>query len=149
MDGATALVRGIRTAVVDSGPLYAVTDVDDADHRACLDVLERPDLRLVIPALVVTEVAWLVGRRLGARAEAAFVKGLAELEVAAPEQADWSRIADLVEKYRDFPLGAVDASVVALAERLDTDLVVTLDRRHFEAVRPRHRHAFAILPDSG
>jgi predicted nucleic acid-binding protein len=49
--------------------------------------------------------------------------------------------------YRDFPLGGVDASVVALAERLNTDLVVTLDRRHFPAIRPRHVPAFRLLPD--
>jgi predicted nucleic acid-binding protein len=39
------------------------------------------------------------------------------------------------EKYSDFPLGAVDASVLAIAERLDADAIATLDRRHFSVVR--------------
>ena len=47
---------------------------------------------------------------------------------------------------RPFPLGGTDASVVALAERLGAEAVVTLDRRHFGAVRPRHRKAFELLP---
>jgi predicted nucleic acid-binding protein len=64
-----------------------------------------------------------------------------------PEPEDWPRIAELVERYRDFPLGGVDASIVALAERLNTDLLITLDRRHFAAVRPRHVAAFRILPE--
>jgi hypothetical protein len=51
-----------------------------------------------------------------------------------------------VDEYADFPLGGTDASVVALAERLDADVVVTLDRRHFGAVRPRHREALVLLP---
>lgn len=101
----------------------------------------------MIPALVVAEVTYMVGRRLGATAEAGFVRGLADFDVEAPTPEDWPRIAELVEQYADFPLGGVDASVVALAERLGTDLVVTLDRRHFRAVRPRHAPAFRLLPE--
>jgi predicted nucleic acid-binding protein len=55
-------------------------------------------------------------------------------------------MAQLVVEYADFPLGGTDASVIALAERLDARVVVTLDRRHFSAVRPRHRDAFELLP---
>lgn len=45
-----------------------------------------------------------------------------------------------------FPLGGTDASVVALAERLDAPMIVTLDRRHFTAITPRHRDAFELMP---
>ncbi|HET8680754.1 MAG TPA: PIN domain-containing protein [Micromonosporaceae bacterium] len=48
---------------------------------------------------------------------------------------DWLRIADLVERYADLPLGAVDASVVACAERLGVDEIATVDRRHFTIVK--------------
>jgi uncharacterized protein len=68
------------------------------------------------------------------------------MDVEAPTLDDWSRIAQLVKQYGDFPLGGVDASVVALAERLDVETVVTLDDRHFRAVRPRHRQAFRLSP---
>jgi len=60
----------------------------------------------------------------------------------------WGRIADLVDRYADLPLGGTDASVIALAERLDASVVITLDRRHFTAVRSRHREAFELLPDA-
>ena len=59
---------------------------------------------------------------------------------------DWLRIAELVARYRDLPLGTVDASVIALAERLGHDVIATLDRRHFTVVRPKHVRAFEILP---
>ena len=55
-------------------------------------------------------------------------------------------MGELVAEYADFPLGGTDASVVALAERLEVEVVVTLDRQHFGAVRPRHRDAFELLP---
>jgi hypothetical protein len=134
-------------AVVDAGPLYAVTDTDDDDHERSLEVLQRPELYLVVPALVVAEATYMVGLRLGSKAEARFLRGLEQLEVEAPLAGDWPRIAELVEQYEDFPLGGTDASVVALAERLGTAVVITLDRRHFAAVKPRHCNAFQLLPD--
>ena len=133
-------------AVVDAGPLYAAIDTDDQDHTRSRAVLERSDLQLVIPALVVAEVTYIVGRRLGSDVEARFLGGLASFDVEGPAPEDWPRIAELVEQYRAFPLGGTDASVVALAERLDATLVITLDHRHFAAVKPRHRTAFELLP---
>jgi predicted nucleic acid-binding protein len=133
-------------AVVDTGPLYAAVDEDDADHERCRAVLEDATRRLVIPALVVAEVTYLIGTRLGADVEARFLKSLARLDVEAPSPEDWPRMAELVEQYGDFPLGGIDASVIALAERLDVDTIATLDERHFRAVRPKHRRAFRIVP---
>lgn len=133
-------------AVVDTGPLYAAADLDDDDHAASLATLQRRDLELVVPALVVAEATYLVGRRLGTKAEAAFLRGLGQIEVEPPRGDDWNRIAQLVDEYRDLPLGGTDASVVALAERLDTATVITLDRRHFTVVRAHHREAFELLP---
>lgn len=60
--------------------------------------------------------------------------------------ADWLRIAELVARYDDLPLGTVDASVVAAAERLGVHEVATVDRRHFSVVRPAHADAFTLLP---
>ncbi len=133
-------------AVVDAGPLYAAADADDQDHIACRAALSRDDLRLVVPALVVAEATYFVGRRLGATAESAFLRGIAELDVEGPSREDFVRMAQLVDQYADFPLGGTDASVVALAERLDATVILTLDRRHFTAVVPLHREAFDLLP---
>jgi predicted nucleic acid-binding protein len=148
-NGATA--RANRTtlmlAVVDAGPLYAVADADDDDHARCVDVLERGDLELVVPALVVAEVTYLVGRRLGPGAEAAFLRALASVEVEAPLAEEWASIAQLVDRYADFPLGGTDASVAVLADRLGTDLIVTLDRRHFGTLRTSAGDPFRLLPE--
>lgn len=133
-------------AVVDAGPLYAAADSDDQDHEACRSVLSRADLRLIVPALAVAEATYFVGRRLGAPAEAAFLRGLRALDVEGPSPEDFDRIAQLVETYADFPLGGTDASLIALAERVGADIVITLDRRHFAAVKPIHRDAFQLLP---
>ncbi len=133
-------------AVVDTGPLYAAVDEDDADHVECVEALATPGVHLVIPALVVAEVTCLIGSRLGPKVEGAFLRSLEECDVAAPAVEDYKRIGELTERYGDFPLGGTDASVIVLAERLKTELVITLDRRHFAAVRPRHCKALRLLP---
>jgi uncharacterized protein len=135
-----------RLAIVDAGPLYAAADIDDADHAASVHALADPQLRLVVPALAIAEATYFVATRLGPAAEADFLRGCSYLDVEAPDRADFARIAELVERYADFPLGGTDASVIALAERLDAAVIVTLDRRHFAAVRPSHRETFELLP---
>ena len=135
----------VAIAIVDAGPLYAAVDRSDAQHDHCIAVLERRDLQLVVPALVVAEVSYLIEKRLGSRVEAAFLRSMSEMDVEAPVPEDWDRIAQLVEVYASLPLGGTDAFVIALAERLGTDLIVTLDRRHFEVVRS-NRKKLRLLP---
>lgn len=136
------------TAIVDASALYASIDSSEPEHAACLDALQDPNYRLVIPMLAVTEASYLIESRLGTHVDALFIEGLARVETECPTSEDWARIAELMRQYADWPLGAVDASLVALAERLDAEIVITLDRRHFSAVRPRHRTAFRVLPGS-
>lgn len=95
---------------------------------------------------MVAEASYLVGSRLGPAAEARFLRGVGQIEIEPPAPADWDRIAGLVDRYADLPLGGTDASVVVLAERLDAEIVVTLDRRRFTVVRPRHRPQLELLP---
>jgi predicted nucleic acid-binding protein len=56
------------------------------------------------------------------------------------------RSGELIERYRDLPLGLVDATVIAATEMLGETKVATLDRRHFAAVRPAHTPALELLP---
>jgi uncharacterized protein len=97
---------------------------------------------------VVTEAAYLIATRLGWQAEVRFVGDLAAadfiLEPVHP--ADLLRIAELVARYHDLPLGTVDASVVAAAERREISDIATVDRRHFSVIRPAHVDAFRLLP---
>ena len=86
---------------------------------------------------------------MGAEAEVRFLGDLAsgDLGVEPVAAADWLRIAELVHTYQDLPLGTVDASVIAAAERLNESTIATLDRRHFGVVRPEHVSHFTLLPE--
>lgn len=134
--------------VVDAGPLYAYIDRDDRHHQECLSLLTDYPGPLLVPILVVTEVAYFLETRLSAASAVRFLGDIASRGFIPAEVAeqDWLRIAELVWRYRDMELGTVDASVVALAERLNIQAVATLDRRHFAALRPAHAPAFDLLP---
>ena len=133
--------------IIDTGPLYAYIDRRDRHHAASLDLLRRHPGPLVVPMLCLAEVAYFIGKRLDAATEIRFLgdvtAGAFQVEPVHP--ADWLRIADLVARYRDFPLGTVDASAVACAERLGITRVATTDVKHFSAVRPQHAEAFDLV----
>lgn len=104
-----------------------------------MDLLETHPGPLIVPTPVITEVTYLLGTRLGAEAEVRFLGDLAAGNLLAEPVAagDWMRLAELVATYRDLPLGTVDASVIATAERLGIRDIATLDRRHFTVVRSK------------
>ncbi len=134
--------------ILDAGPIYAAAATRDRNHRRCVDLLTRAPRPLLVPELVVTEVSYLLGDRIGPHAEIGFGRSIAagEIVVEPVLESEWSPIAELMERYSDLPLGIVDASVVALAERHGVGEIATLDHRHFAVVRPRHVTAFALLP---
>lgn len=105
--------------VCDTGPLLAAANADDREHAICLSTLSEAVGQLIVPALIVTEVCFMLAKS-GPQAEATFLRALAaeELTVEPLGPTDYARMADLVVQYGTFPLGAADASVIAVAERL-------------------------------
>ncbi|MFI7450635.1 type II toxin-antitoxin system VapC family toxin [Nonomuraea sp. NPDC049714] len=140
----------MTVTLLDTGVLYAAIDRSDARHEVSARMLATIRGRLLLPTTVLTETSWHVEKNLGAKSEAAFLMSVArgELSLVDLVPADVDRAAELVEMYEDLRLGLVDASVIALAERLGVSRVATLDRRHFCAVRPRHVTAFTLLPET-
>src|SRR3954451_6899972 len=124
--GARRRVRATRRSapplvlVVDAGPLVAAAATRARNHERCAALLSQPLRPLLVPSLVVTEVAYFLADRIGPHAETAFARSLreGELLIEPVEPGDLVRIDDLVEEYADLPLGIVDASVVASCERL-------------------------------
>ena len=96
---------------------------------------------------MVTEVSYLLGSRLGVDPEVRFLGDLAagNFIVEPVAASDWMRIAELVARYADLPLGTFDASVVAVAERPGINDIATLDRPHFTVVKS-NINAMNLLP---
>jgi predicted nucleic acid-binding protein len=111
-------------------------------------LLETHPGPLLVPDLVITEVVYLLARRLGWQPEVRFLGDLASGNFALEpvHAADLLRMAELAARYHELPLGTVDASVIAAAERHGVSEIATLDRRHFGVVRPNHTKTLTLLP---
>lgn len=132
--------------IVDTGPLVAMLDASDPDHERCAELLQEAAEPRVVPICVLVEVECLLRPWPDA-----FSTLLADFEAGGLEMLDlparWlMRAGELLDRYRDLPLGLVDATVVAATEMLREPKVATLDHRHFAVVRPAHTDALALLP---
>jgi predicted nucleic acid-binding protein len=134
--------------ICDTGPLLAALDAADPDHDRCARLLTESDEDLVVPALVLAELDYWCGRRLPSDAWLIFLDDVLAgvYRVEDVPGVDLGRCRELQAKYADLSLGVVDASVVALAERLAEPRIATLDQRHFRAVRPAHVDALVLVP---
>ena len=134
--------------ICDTGPLLAALDSADRDHGRCAALLTGADEDLVVPLLVLSELDYWCARRLPPDAWLTFLEDAlaGAYQVEAPTLSDLGRCRELQARYSDLALGVVDASIVALSERLGEPRVATLDERHFRVVRPAHVDALDLLP---
>lgn len=148
MVAAAAACKLVVPVLADTSVLFALADADSLAHdtvRACVADLRET---IVLPVTVLPELDYLLAARLGLHAEIAVLRGITEdpFRIEGLRGTDVTRCIELIEKYGDSDIGFVDASIVALAERLDIRRLLTLDRRHFPMIRPRHCAALELLP---
>jgi predicted nucleic acid-binding protein len=100
-----------------------------------------------VSARVVTEVCFLLEREAGPSTEAEFLRSVREgdLRLECPTTDDLGRMVELAERYGNHPVGATDASVVAIAERRKLARLATLDHRDFAVVRPCQVASFEVV----
>jgi uncharacterized protein len=134
--------------IVDTSALLAYFDAGEPDHEAVSRVIDRGDELLVISPYVLAELDYLVATRIGVDAELAVLRELSSgaWELAAIGAPELELAAAVIKKYRDQRIGLADASNVVLADRYHTRTIVTLDRRHFDVVRPITGRRFAVVP---
>jgi predicted nucleic acid-binding protein len=134
--------------ILDTGPIVAALNAADPDHERCTTLLRSAD-DLLVPGAVLVEVDYWLIKLAGAQAWSDFVADVdaGAYRIVHPTDADLIRAAELELTYHDLSLGFVDASIVALCERLGETKLATLDRRHFSVVRPHHCTHLALLPE--
>jgi len=137
----------IKIAISDTGFVVALLNQSDGKHRNVLEIYQKYE-RILLPQTVLAEVAYLVGRSAGIATVSAFLKGLSASRflLISLSETDVIRVLEILEEYKDSRIDFVDASVMAIAERLKITLVLTLDQRDFRLFRPEHCQNFDILP---
>ncbi|MEX0702044.1 MAG: PIN domain-containing protein [Planctomycetales bacterium] len=134
--------------ICDTGAIYALYDADDAHHVPVREAWDSESGPFVLPMTLLSEVDYLLHTRLGIDAALDFVESVESgAFVLQPLLADdVTRCRELMNDYRDLVLGLADASIVAIAERLNLHRVLTVDLRHFRTVRPKHVSHFLLVP---
>jgi uncharacterized protein len=134
--------------VLDSGVLLAALDGADPDHEACAELIGETKEQRIVPALVLSEVDYWCHKRLDGGVWLGFLEDILDGAYTVEDltRADLERCHELQSTYTDLEVGVVDASVLAVVERLEETKVATLDARHFATMRPRHLLALTLLP---
>jgi hypothetical protein len=134
--------------VVDSSAIIAALDASDRNHAAVREWLDSEQRDLVTTPLVVAEVDHLAGAHGGRRAQEAFREDL----LSGAYLVEWwpgavAASIPIAEMNADVGLGLTDASLVVLAERVETLDIATFDETHFRALRPTWGgSAFRLVP---
>lgn len=134
--------------IADTSGLLALFNRQEPAHGAVAAAISRTQGVLAVSPYVVAEIDYLAATRLGTEAELAILRELASgaYELPPLSSDELARAADVVDSYRDQRVGVADASLVVLAERYRTKMILTLDRRHFGVLRPLSGGRFRILP---
>lgn len=134
--------------VADSGAVYGLYDRSDALHNDLRAAVERLRDRIVVPAPLLGEIDYLLRGRLGNAALLRFLEDVQDgaFAIEVVTLPDLRRCAELIAKYADLDLGLSDASVAAVAERLGTNRILTVDQRDFRAIRSVNGRPFRLLP---
>lgn len=113
-------------SVADSGYVIAVMDFEDQHHKACVAV-HREESLIYLPQTALTEIVYFLQRSRGNKRAGSFLMTLAntKFRLIALEPADVHRAGELMDKYADSRLDFVDATAIAIAERLN----ITRDRQ--------------------
>ncbi len=134
--------------IADTSGLLALYNRNEPAFPAVSSAIDASSAPVVVSPFVIAELDYLAATRMGVDAELAMIRELADgaYELAQLTTDEVATCADVVERYRDQEIGITDASLVVLAHRYRTRTVLTLDRRHFDVLRPLDGGRFTLLP---
>jgi uncharacterized protein len=134
--------------LVDTGIIFALADKSDAWHKKSLGFINAFNGKVIAPSTIIPEACYLLNRYLGLSAEMTFIESLVrhELLVETVTIEDLGRSLKIMKIYSNLNIGLVDASIIALAERLNISKILTTDRRHFSIIRGEKGSHFELKP---
>ncbi len=137
--------------LLDTSGLLAALDSSQRQHASCAAALRRSTPPFLLSPFVLAELDYLLSQHVGADAQAALLdevaRGAYQLEGFDP--ADVKAASEVIHRFASLKIGLADASIVVLARRHGARDVLTLDERHFRALRIGGRKAFRLLPSDG
>ncbi|MFB4292697.1 VapC toxin family PIN domain ribonuclease [Nonomuraea sp. ATR24] len=134
--------------IVDTSGLFAAIDRAAAEHEAARSVLQTERGPILLSPFVLGELDYMLLTRIGPRAELDYLREVADgvYDLMPMTRHEVMEAADLIGRYADMEIGLADASIAVLGARHRTTRVLTLDQRHFRAMKPLWGDCFTVLP---
>jgi predicted nucleic acid-binding protein len=132
--------------ILDTSAVIGLMDKKCGKHKYLKRIFTEKENIYILPSATIGEICYMLNSRFGNKIELIFLQEINRsfhLEILKDE--DIFRIVEILKKYDTLNIGYVDASIVAIAERLKINKILTLDRKHFEAAAPRGFDSFDIL----
>lgn len=134
--------------ILDTSGLLASIDASQRAHADARRALEAAAPPWILSPFVLAELDYLLATRVGQAAERALLaevgRGVYRLDSLEPDEI---AAADrLIGRYAGLEIGLADASIVVLANRYGVRDLLTLDERHFRAIRGPGGRPFRLLP---
>lgn len=133
---------------LDTSGLLSLLDASQKQHGVCVKALAQARPPFLLSPFVLAEVDYLLATRIGVNEEQAFLEEVANgaYQLEPFSAGDVADARGVIERYRDLEIGLADASLVVLCDRYGIRDVLTLDERHFRALRRAGGKRFRLLP---
>lgn len=137
----------MRKLLLDTGAFVALLDKSERNHERCIDFFSGFQGEIFTTEPVLTETLYLVNSSI--RAERACIDFILKGGITLVPQSvtSLSMTITLMEKYKDIPMDFADATLVVLAEDMDTNEIFTLDLKGFRSYRIHRNASFKIWPE--
>ena len=134
-------------AIIDTSAIIGLIDKGCQQHDKISGVVKKNDINLIVPSPVIPEACYMLNKKFGPVIEIKFLEEIisVNLQIEIIKFPDILRTAEILKKYKSLNIGYVDGSIVAIAERLKINRILTLDNKHFGSIIPVGFDYFEIL----
>jgi predicted nucleic acid-binding protein len=136
--------------LVDTGPLVALFDPRDGQHRRCREALREIQAPLFTTVPVLVEAFHMLEPDSQGALRLRDFLGRRALWVWFMDSPAMDRALELMARYADRPMDLADASLVVAAEVLEVRRIFTLDRGDFATYRVSrgtYQTSLEMIPD--
>ncbi|MDZ7836890.1 MAG: PIN domain-containing protein [Actinomycetota bacterium] len=133
--------------ILDTSAIIALVDKSSSSHLPVKEYIMTHECSYVIPSPAVPEICYMLNSRFGSYVELQFIQQVADsvFYLEPVSYMDILRIGEILNHYSQMDIGYVDAAIIAIAERLNVNKLITLDKKHFSVVVPKNFEGFDLL----
>ena len=136
-------------AIIDTSAIVGLVDKSCRQHKRISDIIKKTDFDLIVPSPIIPEACYILNKKFGHSIEIKFLEEIISVNfyLEIIKFPDLARIVEILKKYSNLNIGYVDGAIVAIAERLKINRIITLDRKHFSTLLPLGFDYFEIYPE--